>query len=463
MDFYQINLVAFVLVNGSMVYRQYREEKRAELSEKIQDFDAENDTAGEGGSTAKVDAVSSASSAKQFTNVFFPVYVLVWGADWLQGPFIYTLYKDEKKLPEEIVARLFTTGFLAGAVSALFVGSLADRFGRKNACLAYCAITSLSCLSVLSNNISVLFAGRALGGLGTTLMYTVFEAWMVTEYNQRGLERTSLKLSSIFGRMITLSSVVAVLAGLVGQVFVSWTGTNCAPFIASICCLVPASFIIARKWSENFGDSGSAPKEKKDSIKLLLGGPSNPAFQYRGFVMLTSLMAVDKQVLTLGLTSCCFEGSMYLFIFFWSPALKSSHLLAHQHSALPFGIIFASFMGAMMLGSMLFTKILTDKKWMTCRELLQTVVVLASGSLLFTIFFRSEWITFWLFCLFELCVGMYFPAMGYQKGKVVGDGERAHIYGLLRIPFNIFVVVALSLTKEGRDSSFQDPVIPLLT
>ena len=248
MDFYQINLAAFVLVNGSMVYRQYRQDKRAELSERIQGFDAENNGAGDGGHPAKVDTAPTASSAKQFTNIFFPVYVLVWGADWLQGPFIYTLYKDEKKLPEEIVARLFTTGFLAGAISALFVGSLADRFGRKNACLAYCAITSLSCLSVLSNNISILFAGRALGGLGTTLMYTVFEAWMVTEYNQRALEGTSLKLSSIFGRMITLSSVVAVLAGLVGQVFVSWTGTNCAPFVASICCLAPASFVIARKW-----------------------------------------------------------------------------------------------------------------------------------------------------------------------------------------------------------------------
>lgn len=252
MDFYQINLIAFVLLNGSMVYRQYKQDKRAELTEKIQEFDAEHDSASEDGATAKVDIVSATSSAKQFTNIFFPVYVLVWGADWLQGPFIYTLYKDEKKLPEEIVARLFTTGFLAGAVSALFVGSLADRFGRKNACLAYCAITSLSCLSVLSNNISILFAGRALGGLGTTLMYTVFEAWMVTEYNKRGLERTSLKLSSIFGRMITLSSVVAVLAGLVGQVLVSWTGTNCAPFVASICCLGPAAFIVLRKWVSGF-------------------------------------------------------------------------------------------------------------------------------------------------------------------------------------------------------------------
>ncbi|KAL8800249.1 MAG: hypothetical protein Q9182_005305 [Xanthomendoza sp. 2 TL-2023] len=423
MDFYQINLVAFVLLNGSMAYRQYRQDCRLELSEKLQQYHTEDNN------IASHDP-STVSLANRFKTIFFPVYVLVWGADWLQGPFIYTLYKDEKKLPEEIVARLFTTGFLAGAVSALFVGGWADRFGRKNACLAYCAITILSCLSVLSNNISLLFAGRALGGLGTTLMYTVFEAWMVTEYNQRGLERTTLKLSAIFGRMITLSSVVAVLAGLVGQVFVQWTGTKCAPFVASICCLLPASFIIFTRWTENHGDiSNVSHTTTKETLKLLLG--------------------VDKQILTLGLTSCCFEGSMYLFIFFWSPALKSSHVLAHHHSALPFGIIFASFMGAMMLGSMLFTKAMTSKKWMTCRQLLQTVVVVASLSLLFTIFIRDEHITFWMFCVFEACVGLYFPAMGYQKGKVVNDGNRAHIYGLLRIPFNIFVVVALSLTREG--------------
>lgn len=165
----------------------------------------------------------------------------------------------------------------------------------------------------------------------------------------------------------------------------------------------------------------------------------------------TDASVVDKQVLTLGLTSCAFEGSMYLFIFFWSPALKSSHKLAHQAGHLPFGIIFACFMGAMMLGSMLFTKAMSSlTKWFTCRDLLQTVVTLGAVSLLFTIFFRGEWLTFWSFCLFEACVGMYFPSMGYQKGKVIDDGNRAHLYGLLRIPYNLFVVIALSLTREGE-------------
>jgi hypothetical protein len=47
-------------------------------------------------------------------------------------------------------------------------------------------------------------------------------------------------------------------------------------------------------------------------------------------------------------------------------------------------------------------------------------------------------------------VGMYFPSIGYLKGKVVEDGVRARVYGVLRIPLNIFVVVSLALVKEGE-------------
>lgn len=240
MDFYHICLAVFVLINGSMLYRQWQNEKQTDLSEKPRIGDTE---------VLREDAdVFSAASATAFKKTFFPVYALVWAADWLQGPFIYTLYKDEKRLSEEIVARLFATGFLAGAISAFFVGSLADKYGRRLGCLACCAIMTLSCLAILSESIIVLFIGRVLGGFGTTLMYTVFEAWMVTEYKQRGLERTNMTLSSMFGSMITLSSIVAILTGLAGQLLVDITGTYCAPFVASICCLAPAAWMMWLHW-----------------------------------------------------------------------------------------------------------------------------------------------------------------------------------------------------------------------
>jgi hypothetical protein len=76
--------------------------------------------------------------------------------------------------------------------------------------------------------------------------------------------------------------------------------------------------------------------------------------------------------------------------------------------------------------------------------------VVSSVSLLITVMNRDERLTFWSFCVFEACVGMYWPSVGYLKGRVVEDGIRARVYGVLRVPLNIFVVVALSMTQEGQ-------------
>lgn len=103
---------------------------------------------------------------------------------------MYTLYRDEKTLPETVVAALFTTGFVSAGICASFVGSLADQHGRRAACLTFCVAYSISCLSVLSNDLMILFAGRALGGLSTTLLYSVFETWMISEYHARELHES---------------------------------------------------------------------------------------------------------------------------------------------------------------------------------------------------------------------------------------------------------------------------------
>ena len=145
---------------------------------------------------------------------------------------------------------------------------------------------------------------------------------------------------------------------------------------------------------------------------------------------------------------------MYLFVFFWSPTLIAAHQLSGYETMLPFGIIFSSFMGAMMLGSMFFTAATTTYGWVTSSQLLRLVVTIASICLLGASYFKAEWLAFWLFCLYETCVGIYYPSIAHQKGKIVDDGVRANIYGMLRIPLNIYVVVALGLTREGKSFQF---------
>ncbi len=155
---------------------------------------------------------------------------------------------DQKGLPEETVAHLFTTGFFAAAVSASFIGSMADRYGRKAACLFFCVSYSASCCTLLFDSIYILFVGRILGGLSTTLMYTVFESWMVTEYHRHHIDDIGGSLGDIFGIMTTLNGVVAILAGVFAEGVADFTGTQTAPFMAAVVCLFLAFGLISNHW-----------------------------------------------------------------------------------------------------------------------------------------------------------------------------------------------------------------------
>ena len=147
-----------------------------------------------------------------------------------------------------MVAFLFMIGFLSGGVSASFAGTFADRFGRKAACLAYCVIYSCSCLTLLTDRIEVLFLGRILGGISGTLLYSVFESWLVAEYNKLMIDDESASLSGIFSMMTTLNSFVAIIAGIVAGWLVDHVGTAKAPFMASMGCMIVAFIVISNTW-----------------------------------------------------------------------------------------------------------------------------------------------------------------------------------------------------------------------
>ena len=61
-------------------------------------------------------------------------------------------------------------------------------------------------------------------------------------------------------------------------------------------------------------------------------------------------------MLLLGLIQSLFEGSMYVFVLEWTPALtvKSSDKSDASNPPIPHGFIFAAYMVAVMIGSNLF-------------------------------------------------------------------------------------------------------------
>jgi MFS transporter, MFS domain-containing protein family, molybdate-anion transporter len=353
-----------------------------------------------------------------------------------------------------MVSTLFTTGFLTGAVSAYATGTLADRHGRRLACLVFCGTYALSCALTMVPSLPFLFAGRVLGGVGTSLLFSVFESWMVTDFHARRLADKGGDLSRTFGVMSTLNSVVAIASGVFSEWAVAVSGTRKAPFAASVVLLAAAGWVISTRWDENYGDSakdkGNGKEPKADAGgKNDDGGGAAPKPKLRE-------MLKDPRIVCLGLASTMFEGSMYLFVFMWGPALQSAHAYETVSSSssssaaagLPYGIIFASFMASVLAASLLFN-IAMDNKLLKYTYLLAGI--LGAADLVFYLLEqpRSEQLTFWLFCLFEACVGMYWPCMGYLKGQLVDDGVRAQLYGILRVPLNVFVVVSLYFTGDG--------------
>lgn len=105
-----------------------------------------------------------------------------------------------------------------------------------------------------------------------------------------------------------------------------------------------------------------------------------------------------------------------------------------------------------MFGSLLYKRLSTASNPLPARMILTGTLAIASLCFFIPGHFRDERITLWCFCIFELCCGIYYPVMASLKGKLIDDGSRASIYGILRIPLNVFVVLALSTTEEGMSS-----------
>ena len=87
----------------------------------------------------------------KFQRGFILVYGLAVMGDWLQGPYVYALYKDYG-YSEGDIGVLFVAGFGSSAVFGTIVGSLADKYGRKRNVLIFFLIYTLACFTKYSSN-----------------------------------------------------------------------------------------------------------------------------------------------------------------------------------------------------------------------------------------------------------------------------------------------------------------------
>lgn len=378
------------------------------------------------------DRITTSPLFNSFKNNYILVYSLMMAGDWLQGPYVYYLYTTYGYGKGDI-GHLFIAGFGSSMLFGTIVGSLADKQGRKRACVTYCISYILSCITKHSPQYKILMVGRILGGIATSLLFSSFESWLVAEHNKRGFDQQWLSLT--FSKAIFLGNgLVAILAGLFGNVLVDTLNLGpVSPFDAASCFLAIGMVIILSSWTENYGDTS----ENKDLITQ--------------FKTAAVAIASDEKIALLGAIQSLFEGSMYTFVFLWTPALSPNS------EDIPHGFIFATFMLSSMLGSSLASRLLARSS-LKVESYMQIVFAVSSVCLLIPVITsflvppsneKGGGITFsgciqlLGFCAFEACVGIFWPSIMKMRSQYIPEEARSTIMNFFRIPLNIFVCVVL--------------------
>jgi len=422
---------------------------------------------------------------------YLAVYVVIMLADWMQGTHMYTLYTAyaQEEGSSVSVGTLFFSGFLAAGVLGTFTGPLVDRYGRKRACLVYVALEVTINLLEHVNDMHWLMVGRILGGISTSLLFSAFEAWMVTEHRKQGFPEEWLGVT--FGHCAVWNGATAIAAGFVAQVAADRLG-DIGPFQVAIALTVLAGVLIL-PWAENYGAASeitspgppassqqasgkerrraSSPKRKPRSRS---SSPSRsrqaemPTGEIGSEIAGTTdekkaekkadvgLMAAWRSVretpalLVVGAVYALFEGAMYTFVFNWVPTLADA--LGGFHSIAPVqGLLFSCLMAAISIGGELYNLVFRfievesiGVAIFACSFLCMLVPVMCGlkGWCIST----SFGLQFTAFLGFEMCVGAFQPCIATLRSKYVPDSQQSTVNNLFRLPLNLLVAAGTVLS-----------------
>eukprot|EP00929_Paragymnodinium_shiwhaense_P019052 TRINITY_DN13106_c0_g2_i1.p1 TRINITY_DN13106_c0_g2~~TRINITY_DN13106_c0_g2_i1.p1 ORF type:complete len:455 (-),score=137.68 TRINITY_DN13106_c0_g2_i1:300-1664(-) len=358
---------------------------------------------------------------RAFQRQYLLVYYIIMLADWLQGTNMYTLYHSYGV----DISALFITGFASASVFGTVVGLYVDKWGRRFGCIIYLILEIIINILEHYNNFPLLVASRLMGGVSTSLLFTAFESWMVSEHRKQGFPEGWL--ADTFSWASFGNGLIAIVAGLMAQLVADSLG-EIGPFQAAI-TFTALALVFVVFWNENYG--GDEPESKDSNGKDENGKKeSTPAWK---------LILNDRKMLLFGLTNSLFEGAMYSFVFMWVPTMFT----VLKGSPLPTGLVFSSLMACISLGGLLFSSLL---KVTSVQMGMVGIFLVGAASLVVPVMFTDLTSVLLSFFVFEACVGMFQPAAGFVRSKVIPDAVQGSVMNLFRVPLNMLVVIGTKIT-----------------
>jgi hypothetical protein len=155
--------------------------------------------------------------------------------------------------------------------------------------------------------------------------------------------------------------------------------------------------------------------------------PNSPRFMLSGFMAnmnntLTTVRTNEQVLVFTAITALC-ESSILIFSFYWAPWMDTIAREASQH--LPYEVIFSSMILASMLGNYLFQMFARGSGAVSSPEAaLHGLLVVSSGAYLLGAVFQRAGFALLCAVVVRLCVGGYWPCVGYYRGRLLTHEQR---------------------------------------
>ena len=407
------------------------------------------------------------------------VYALGTFGDWIQGAYLYALYR-EHGFEMANIGYIFVLGYFASATLGTYVAALGDQHGHRKLVILYGVSYGIACVAMRWSNLAVLLVSRVLSGVAYSLLFSSFESWVITEADRMRIDRRYLV--QLFSTATFFNAVSAVAAGIAGNAVVvnpdgsvtALGGNRYAPAFDVGAVSLFACALMAKTWWSEAGRRGSAEAEAEAEAQPREGGSSAPEKsppeerESKGVFCAARMVLAEPALLSLGSINSLYEAALHVFVFVWTPALERRHNLALTGSGagrpepeVPHGLVFSLFMACKMAGSQLFA--LVGNRVPIQRTLRLVFIGSAVAFAVPLLASDGYGAALFSFCAFEFGLGLYWPAMAVARAELVPNHLRATMTSVFRVPLNVLVMACLAFAGNVDEPSFLMMCFSLMT
>ena len=363
---------------------------------------------------------------KAFQTSFLTGYSLMILCELLSTASFYQTYVALNLTLEQITKLYVIT--LVSTTGCGILTEIVDVGTRKNKCILSGILYTISMLTIfVGGHFDLVLIGRLVYGAAAALHHSSFESYVINEHTSLGFPDDWL--TQTFTLLTHAMALVAAMSGSLGQLATSAGGPlGCA----GLCCIMSAgtSIYLGVSWAKDMG---------------------GPKFMLSGFLIsvkqtLQATQTNRPMMLLMGISSLC-ESSITIFTFYWAPWI--TFMVVEESHTVPYPIVFATYIAASMLGNYLYQ--MSSEKGGTgsvgaanVDSIFQALLFVSSTAFFLGAVFQTPSLAFFISIIVQMCIGGYWPSVGYLRGRYVLPELRATFLTISRVISSIIAVAVLT-------------------